>query len=93
VLIASAVGLIIVGIANMVYYQIFREVRAASPEWQISFWKSAMKSRPVLKRHRELFPESKQRSKMGWLSAAGSLLFLGALIFEIFAANAGWIKD
>ena len=93
VLVTSLLGFIIVGVSNVVYYQIFREVRTASPEWQMSFWKVGMKSRRVLKRHRELFPDSRQRSRMGWLSAVGLLLFFGALLFGILATNAGWIKN
>jgi len=93
VLIGSGLGFIIVGVSNVVYYEIFREVRAASPEWQMSFWKVGTKSPQVLRRHRELFPDSRQRSRMGWLSAVGLLLFFGAMIFGILATNAGWIKN
>ena|SRR5271157_4305691 len=93
VLVTSLLGFTIVGVSNLVFYEIFREVRAASPEWQTSFWKVRTKSRRVLKRHRELFPESKQRSKMGWLSAIGLPLFFGGMIFGILATNAGWIKN
>jgi len=93
VLVTSLLGFIIVGVSDVVYYQIFREVRAASPEWQMSFWKVGMKSPRVIRRHRDLFPNSKQRSRMGWLSAVGLLLFFGALIFGILATNAGWIKN
>ncbi len=93
VLITTVLGFVVVGISNFIYYEIFREVRAVSPEWQMSFWKVGAKSRRVLKRHRELFPDSRQRSKMGWLSAVGLALFLGGTVFGILATNAGWIKN
>jgi hypothetical protein len=94
VLVASLLGFIIVGVSNVVFYGIVREVNAASPDdRRMSFWKLGLKSRRVFKRHRELFPNSSERSKTGWLSAIGSLLFLGALIFGILATNAGWIKN
>jgi hypothetical protein len=90
----SFLGFVIVGVSNLVFYRIFSEVSAASPDYQqVSFWKVGWKSRGVIRRHRELFPNSKQRSKMGWLSAVGMLLFLGGMIFGMLATNAGWINN
>jgi len=94
VLATSLLGFIIVGVSNLVFYGIFREVNTASPENQrMTFWKSGLKSRRVFRRHRELFPDSKKRSRMGWLSAIGLVLFLGAMILGMIMTNAGWIKN
>jgi hypothetical protein len=94
VLVTSLLGFIIVGVSNVVFYGIVQEVNSASPDDQrLSFWKVGVKSRSFLKRHRELFPNSRKRLRMGWLSAIGLLLFFGAMIFGMLATNAGWIKD
>src|SRR5579864_983338 len=92
VLVTSLLGFVIVGLSNVVYYGIVQEVNGASPEDQrVSFWKIGLKSRSFLKQHRELFPSSKKRSRMGWLSAIGLLLFIAAMVFGILATNAGLI--
>jgi hypothetical protein len=94
VLATSLLGFIMVGVSNAVFYGIVREVNDASPEDErVNFWKLGLKSRGFLRRHRELFPDSGKRSRMGWLSAIGLLLFLGAMVFGIVATNAGWIKN
>ena len=94
VLATSLLGFAMVGVSNVVFYGIVREVNNASPEDQrINFWWSGVKSRRVFKRHRELFPNSRKRSEMGWLSAVGLALFFGAMIVGILASNAGWIKS
>jgi len=94
VLITSLLGLVIIGASNAVFFRIIQEVNAASPQDQrVNPWRAGWRFYRVFRRHRELFPDSRKRSKMGWLSAIGSLLFLAALIFGILATNAGWIKD
>jgi hypothetical protein len=94
VLVTSLLGFVIVGLSNVVYYGIGREVNGASPEDQrVTFWKIGLKSRSFLKRHRELFPSSKKRLRMGWLSTIGLLLFFGAIIFGILATHAGLIRN
>jgi hypothetical protein len=87
-------GFVIVGASNVEFFRIIQEVNAASPEGErISPWKAGLRARRFFRRHRELFPESKRLSRMNWLSAIGSFLFFGAMIFGIFATNAGWIKN
>jgi len=94
VLVTCLLGFVTVGASNAVFFRIVQEVNAASPEDQrVNPWRAGWKFYRVFRRHRELFPDSKQRSRMGWLSAVGSLLFLSALIFVILATNAGLIKD
>jgi hypothetical protein len=94
VLVTSIVGFIIVGLSNLVFYGILREVNTASPEDQrINFWKLGLKSLRVFSQHRELFPDSRKRTRMGWLCAIGFLLFFGAMTFGILATNVGWIKN
>ena len=91
VLIMVGLGLVFVGLSNAVFYDIVREVNAASPERQLGFWKLGWKSRGVFKRHRELFPDSRKRSRMTWLSAIGALMLLGAMMVAMVARNKGWI--
>jgi hypothetical protein len=94
VLICSLSGFIIVGLSNVFFFAIVREVNSVSPEDQrIKPWIAGLRFYRIYRRHRELFPESRNRSRVGWLSALGSLLFFGALIGGILATNAGWIKN
>ena len=94
VLLTSGLGFVIIGLSNLVFYGIVREVNAASPESQrIRVWRAGLRCYGVLSRHRDLFPGSKKCSKMAWLSAIGSLLFFGALIGGILATNARWINN
>jgi hypothetical protein len=88
-------GLIATGMSNLVFLSIGREVNAASPaDRRVGFWMMGLKSWGILKRHRELFPESKKRYKMGWLAAMGAILLSAAVIIGgTFAVNAGWIKS
>jgi hypothetical protein len=94
VLVTSLSGFITVGMSNVLFYRMVREINNAVPEDQrMNLWTLGMKSRRVFKQHRELFPNSVMRSKMGWLSAVGLVLFCGGMIFGMFATNAGWIKN
>jgi hypothetical protein len=70
-------GLIATGISSLAFLSIVREVNAASPaDRRVGFWMMGLKSRWILKRHRELFPESKKRYKLGWLAAIGAVYWL-----------------
>jgi hypothetical protein len=94
VLVTWSLGLIVIAISNFVFYAMVREVNAVSPkDRQVSFWMAGWKAWGVFQRHRELFPESTKRYKMGWLAAIGSILLAGALTGGILATNAGWIKN
>jgi hypothetical protein len=93
-LVTWCLGLIATGMSNLAFLSIVREVNAASPaDRRVGFWMMGWKSWAILKRHRELFPESKKRYKMGWLAAMGTVLLAGALIGGTIAANARWIKN
>jgi hypothetical protein len=94
VVVTSLLGFIIVGVSTLVFYGMVRDINTASPEDQrMNFWKLGLKSRRVFSRHRELFPESRKRSRMGWLSTVGLLLSFGAMISGVLATNVGWIKN
>ena|ERR1700691_216070 len=94
VLICSLSGFIIVGVSNVFFFAIVRQVNSVSPEDQrISPWRASSRFYGIYRRHRELFPESRNRSRMGWLIGLGLLLFFGAMIFGILATNVGWIKN
>jgi hypothetical protein len=93
-LVTWCLGLIVTGLSNLVFLSIVREVNAASPEVRrVGFWMMGVKSWRMLKQHRQLFPESKKRYKMGWLAAMGAILLAGTLVGGTLAANAGWIKN
>jgi hypothetical protein len=67
-------------------------VNAASPaDRRVGFWMMGLKSWGILKRHRELFPESKKRYKMRWMGAI--FLCAAVIIGGTFAVNAGSIKS
>ncbi len=92
VLIMVCLGLVALGLSNAVFYELVGEVNAASTaEHRISFWKMGFKSLGVLRVHRKLFPNSRKRSRMTWLSAIGGLMLVGAMIVAMVAKNAGWI--
>jgi hypothetical protein len=94
VLVTCFLGLVIIGASNAVFSGIVQEVNAVSPQDQrVNPWRAGWSFYRVFRRHRELFPQSRKRSKMGWLSAIGSLLLFGAMIFGVLATNAGWIKN
>jgi hypothetical protein len=94
VLLTSGLGFVIIGLSNLVFWGIVQEVNAAGPDVErVGFWGAGIKFYRVLRRHRELFPGSKKRSKMAWLTIAGSLLVFGALISGILSTNAGLINN
>ena len=94
VLLTSGLGLIIIGLANLVFYTIVCDVNAKSPkEKQTSVWKAGIRFYSLLGCHRNLFPESKKRLQMTLLTIVGSALFVGALIVGIIAANLHWINN
>jgi hypothetical protein len=85
-------GLIATGMSNSVFLSIVREVNAAIDR-RVGFWMMGLKSWGILKRHRELFPESKKRYKMGWLAAMGAILLAAAVIGGTFMKIAGWFRN
>ena len=94
VLLIAGLGFAIVGVANYFFYIVLCDVNGASTaDQQLSIWRVGIKSLRVLKRHRELFPQSRKRSQIAWLTIVGSLLFLGALIGGIIATNMHWINN
>ena len=94
VLLTSGFGFVMIGVSNLIYYTILCDVNAKSPEGQqTSVWKAGIRSYSLLRRHRDFSPESKKRSQMAWLTAVGSVLFVGALIGGIIATNMHWLHD
>jgi hypothetical protein len=94
VLLTAGSGFAILGVAKYFFYLILCDVNGAStPGQQISFWRVGIKSLRILKRHRELFPESRKRLQMSWLTAVGLFLSLGSLIGGITATNLHWINN
>lgn len=94
VLLISGLGFATIGVSNFFFYSILSEVNGASPvDQQMSIWRVGTKSLSVLKRHRELFPQSRKRTQMACLTIGGSLLFLGSLVGGIIATNMHWINN
>ncbi len=94
VLLTAGLGFVIVGAANYFFYLILCDVnRASAADQQLSIRRAGIKSYSVLKRHRELFPESRRRLWMHWLTAVGLFLFLGSLVGGIMATNMHWIDN
>ena len=94
VLLTVGLGFAIVGVANYFFYLILCDVNGVSAaDQQLSIWRVGIRSLRVLKRHRELFPQSKKRSQMACLAIVGLLLFFAALIGGIIATNMHWINN
>ena len=91
-LLTSALGFAIVVVANYFFYLILCDVNGASDaDQQIRYWRVGTKSLRIVKRHRELFPESRRRLQWGWLGAVGSFLYLVPLVGGVVALKMRWI--
>jgi hypothetical protein len=79
-LFSLGVGLVIV--ANFVIYMVIGEINARSgTDQQIGMFFLQTKTAEILRRHRELFPESPKRRRMVILGVTGvALIFAGFLV-------------
>lgn len=73
ILFATGVGLVILG--GFVFYTILGEVNARLPiDQQISMFGVNTKVFAILRQHARLFPSSRKRSQMLWITAMGLAL-------------------
>jgi hypothetical protein len=84
VLVVCGTGIGLIVVSNFFFYSIFAEVNAQSPpDRQVSMFWVNVRAFSIVRRHAELFPESRKRFQMNSFFVIGVALTIAGLLIGV----------